>query len=482
MKAVIALAVLLAVVKAEDEEDEAIYVKTYAGSLGSEYNPDNFEAASTSTYAINKQPESVAAHPSYSIQLSDGDLLQCGDGLGGGRGWAGLYDKNANPKWFWQSNSSSFDAILGCAELDDGTIILGGTRSVSGRYEFLLVSLNPSSGAENWDSTFSLSSPNPPRSAGWATIYWVDVDKSKDLLIIGGVVDHAGPSDAMIWKSGGQQPDAGGTPFCAAIPFANLTSAPTSLSISTVHYFDASPGYSTVVSLRAEPGQGVICLLPINKKGGAISRLTYSSDEEFVEEWVKTLAVNEEVTDIAIIGDSSNRTGYVVVTTVNPGGDIEARDRDGDALWVKRYDVKDRYPAPSTNSGYWCQECWSIWTDNQKILVSCGVAILYGGDRNCDNGLWRSLIITTTFANPDQSAFSLWHSNPDENFAVEYASYGSDGEIICAIDADSGGSIVRIDSNAIVGESSTVTTTTTTVGTSDYGMIRELVILLLLVL
>jgi len=155
------------------------------------------------------------------------------------------------------------------------------------------------------------------------------------------------------------------------------------------------------VSLRAEPGQGVICLLPINKKGGAISRLTYSSDEEFVEEWVKTLAVNEEVTDIAIIGDSSNRTGYVVVTTVNPGGDIEARDRDGDALWVKRYDVKDRYPAPSTNSGYWCQECWSIWTDNQKILVSCGVAILYGGDRNCDNGLWRSLIITTTFANPD---------------------------------------------------------------------------------
>jgi len=31
----------------------------------------------------------------------------------------------------------------------------------------------------------------------------VGVDKSKDLLIIGGVVDHPGGSDSMIWKSGG---------------------------------------------------------------------------------------------------------------------------------------------------------------------------------------------------------------------------------------------------------------------------------------
>mmetsp|Transcript_29428 Transcript_29428/g.59266 ORF Transcript_29428/g.59266 Transcript_29428/m.59266 type:complete len:81 (-) Transcript_29428:463-705(-) len=77
-------------------------------------------------------------------------------------------------------------------------------------------------------------------------------------------------------------------------------------------------------------------------------------------------------------------------------------------------------------------------------MLSCGVAELEAGDLNCDDGLWRSLLVTFSFQKPTNASYQLFHIDPDENFAVEYAAFGASGEIICAIDADSGGSMVRI--------------------------------------
>ena len=77
-------------------------------------------------------------------------------------------------------------------------------------------------------------------------------------------------------------------------------------------------------------------------------------------------------------------------------------------------------------------------------MLSCGVAELEADDTNCDDGLWRSLLVTLNFHRPANASYTLFHSNPDQNFAVEYASFGAKGEMICAIDADSGGSVVRV--------------------------------------
>ena len=48
------------------------------------------------------------------------------------------------------------------------------------------------------------------------------------------------------------------------------------------------------------------------------------------------------------------------------------------------------------------------------------------------------------FQAPAKATFSLFHSEPDQNFAVEYASFGAKGEMICAIDADMGAGVVRV--------------------------------------
>ena len=132
------------------------------------------------------------------------------------------------------------------------------------------------------------------------------------------------------------------------------------------------------------------------------------------------------------------------MATVNPGAKVEAFSTEGKSLWVKDYDIKDVYPSATKDQGFWCQECWSIWALDEEVMLSCGVAELTGGDQNCDDGLWRSLFVKFNYKEPTKSSFSLFHPSPDENFALEYASYGSNGEIICAIDADSGGSIVRV--------------------------------------
>merc|ERR1712118_338931 len=96
----------------------------------------------------------------------------------------------------------------------------------------------------------------------------------------------------------------------------------------------------------------------------------------------------------------------------------------------------------------WCQECWSIATHGENIMLSCGVAELNAGDKNCDNGVWRSLLVNLNFKNPTDAKYRLFHANPDENFAVEYAAFGASGEMVCAIDADSGGSVVRVGADA----------------------------------
>eukprot|EP00931_Biecheleriopsis_adriatica_P108016 TRINITY_DN82349_c0_g1_i1.p1 TRINITY_DN82349_c0_g1~~TRINITY_DN82349_c0_g1_i1.p1 ORF type:complete len:110 (+),score=19.95 TRINITY_DN82349_c0_g1_i1:1-330(+) len=92
----------------------------------------------------------------------------------------------------------------------------------------------------------------------------------------------------------------------------------------------------------------------------------------------------------------------------------------------------------------WCQECWSVATLGEEVMLSCGVAELDANDTNCDDGVWRSLLVSFNFQQPSDASYRLFHSNPDQNFAVEYASFGHEGEMICAIDADAGGSVVRI--------------------------------------
>ena len=216
MRSVLALAVLLVFAQAgwsESaayggqgrflDEDEENYIMTYNGSVGSTYDDGNYSKASTSVYALDRMPEATAAHPNYSFVTSSGNLVMSGDNWNSGRGWASMHDKDANRKWVWQSDHNSFDATLGSAELSDGTIILGGVRDISGTWKLLLVAVDGSDGSEKWSTTFTLSSPNPPRSNGWSTIYWVDTDPDKELLIIGGVVDHQSGGATMVWKSGG---------------------------------------------------------------------------------------------------------------------------------------------------------------------------------------------------------------------------------------------------------------------------------------
>ena len=72
------------------------------------------------------------------------------------------------------------------------------------------------------------------------------------------------------------------------------------------------------------------------------------------------------------------------------------------------------------------------------------MAELDADDTNCDDGLWRSLLVKVDFQQPTDASFSLFHSEPDQNFAVEYAAYGASGDMICAIDADMGAGVVRV--------------------------------------
>eukprot|EP00966_Prymnesium_polylepis_P183050 4241627-Prymnesium_polylepis.1 len=166
----------------------------------------------------------------------------------------------------------------------------------------------------------------------------MDLDPTKELLIVGGVVDHQAGADTFAWKSGGGQPDVGGVPFLAAIPFTKLVAAPTNADIQTTHYFDNTPGYTTVVSLRADHGKGVVALLPLNPIGGSVARVTYDLTGKFSEEWVKPLSVQNQVTDIAIVGDNATAAAYIVSATVNPGAKIEALAPDGTSSWVRTYD------------------------------------------------------------------------------------------------------------------------------------------------
>jgi len=431
--------------------DDSVSVVTYNGQVGAAYDDSNYVKGSTDTYAVDEEGQAVAAHPSYGIQTPNGNLLLSGDsfGEGSGRGWANLFDDSAKLKWAWQSTHSEFDAVLGAAVLPDETVILGGARSVSKRYELLLAAIQ-SDGTEKWTTTFTLKSPTSSCTECWAAIYWVDIDRKKELLVVGGVVDHQGGAGTFAWKSGGGQPDAGGVPFLAAIPISKLDTAPTAADVQTAHYFDNTPGYTTVVSLRAEQGTGVAALLPLNPIGGAVARVTYDDSGNFNEEWVKPLTLQNQVTDIAIVGDSTKTSAYVVSATVNPGAKVEAVATDGSSAWVNSYDIKDIYPASESSKGKrnWCQECWSIATYGNDVMISCGVAELEAGDLNCDDGVWRSLLVNFNYQNPTNASYSLFHSNPDENFSVEYASFGSKGDVICTIDSDTGSSVVRVRSAA----------------------------------
>jgi len=421
-------------------------VMLYTGKLGAAYNDSNYAQGNKSIYALVEGNTSIRGHPSYSAQTPKGDLLLSGDsfGDGSGRGWANVFDENAMLKWAWHSQHTEFDAVLGAAVLPDETVVLGGTRSISGRWELLLVAVEPN-GNEKWATTLTLKPPSSSCADCWAVIYWMDVDPTKELLIMGGVVDHQPGAGTFAWKSGGGQPDQGGVPFVAAVSFSKLGTAPTTADFQTTHYFDKAPGYTTVVSLRAERGKGVIALLPLNPVGGSVARLTYDHAGNFFEEWVKPLSVQNQVTDISIVGDNSTAAAYVVSATVNPGAKIESVAPDGSSTWIRSYDIKATYPPGRTPKGQqnWCQECWSIATLGEEVMLSCGVAELDVGDTNCDDGLWRSLLVTFNYHHPGNASFRLFHSKPDQNFAVEYASFGANGEAICAIDADSGGSIVR---------------------------------------
>ena len=433
--------------KQKQAADNAPSLVTYRGRVGKAYDDSNYADADKRRFAIAEEGEDIAAHPSYAIQSPNGDLLVSGDsfGDGSGRGWANRFDASAKFKWAWHSQHTAFDAVLGAAVLPDETTILGGTRSVAGRWELLLVAVQPN-GKEKWTATLT---PKPPASSCtdcWAAIYWVDIDPKKQLLLVGGVVDHQPGVGSFAWKSGGGQPDPGGVPFLAAIPFAKLETAPTNADIQTARYFDKTPGYTTVVSFRAEHGQGVIALLPLNPLGGAVARVTYDHSNNFDEEWVKPLSVQNQVTDISIVESGGTVEAYVVSATVNPGAKIEALSPDGSSSWVHSYNIDATYPPSQTSKGRrnWCQECWSIAALGEEVMLSCGVAELEADDTNCDDGLWRSLLVTLNFHRPANASYTLFHSNPDQNFAVEYASFGAKGEMICAIDADSGGSVVRV--------------------------------------
>ena len=190
-----------------DREDDD-HLMTYNGDVGDTYDDSNYVRADKSVYAFAEEDLDVAAHPSYSIQTPAGNLLLSGDsyGDGDGRGWANLFDHNAKFKWAWHSDHSKFDAILGAAVLSDETVILGGTRSATGTWrttwELLLVAVG-SDGTEKWTTTIDLHSPNPPNKDGWSVIYWVDVDPTNELLLVGGVCDHQRGEDTILWKSGG---------------------------------------------------------------------------------------------------------------------------------------------------------------------------------------------------------------------------------------------------------------------------------------
>jgi hypothetical protein len=443
---VLGLPLLLAFSVPESQDDQPSVV-TYNGPTGKDYDDSNYVKADNRVYAMKLEGEDVAAHPSYAVQSPSGNLLLSGDsfGDGSGRGWANLFDASTKFKWSWHSQHTDFDAVLGAAVLPDESVLLGGTRSIAGRWELLLVAVG-TGGKEKWSTTLALKPPTSSCTDCWAVTYWVDADPEKELLIFGGVVDHQPGADTIAWKSGGGQPDTGGVPFLAAIPFSKLKSAPTAGDIQTVHYFDKTPGYTTVVSLRTEPGQGVVALLPLNPFGGAAARVTYDQSGNFQEEWVKPLSLQNQITDIAIVKDNATPIAYVVSATVNPGAKIEAVAVDGSSSWVRSYDIGTIYPPAKTSKGrkFWCQECWSIAARSEDIMLSCGVAELKAGDTNCDDGLWRSLLVTVPFQQPANASYQLFHSDPDENFAVEYASFGANGEMICAIDADIGGSVVRI--------------------------------------
>ena len=466
MKPLVALTVLFSITSAsgvwdpqdiasEDHlSDDTYYLLTYNGKPGETYDDSNYVKADKSKFIVTEEPNSVEGHPSYTIQTPEGDLLLSGDlwGDGDGRGWATLFDKDAEFQWVWHSSHDRFDAILGAVVLPDSSIVLVGTRDIgswwSYKWELLLVAVQ-SDGTEKWSTTLDLSSPNPPRKNGWSVIYWVDFDAAKKFLIIGGVVDHQAGAETIMWKSEGLL-DEGGVPFIASIPLSKLDSAPTIDDIHDVHYFDYSTGYTTVVSLRIEHGIGVVALLPLNPTGGALARLTYDTFGKFSEIWVKSLSVQSQVTDIAIVGTQPvgmPAEGYVVMATVNPGAKVEAVAADGSSIWIHDYNIDSIYPPATKDQGYMCQECFSIWTLDEDIMFACGIAELTGGDQNCDDGIWRSLVVTFNYKDPTNASYTLFHPSPDENFSLEYASYGANGEIICAIDADSGGSIVKINNS-----------------------------------
>lgn len=429
---------------------DAASLLTYNGVAGKTYNASKFVAADKRTFAMAEEGLSIASHPSYVVHTPAGNMLVTGDsfGTGSGRGWANLFDTSATLKWAWQSNATEFDAVLGATALPDETVILGGTRSVAGRWELLLVAIRPD-GKEMWTTTLAPRSPRRSDCARDATasncfgvIYWVDVDSEKKLLLIGGVVDFPHDQGTILWKSGGGQPDEGGVPFVAAIPFEKLATAPR--NVQTVHYFDDAPGFTTVVSLRAEPGRGLVALLPLNPFGGAVARLTYDEAGELRQEWLSSLSLKHQVTDIAIVGQPAAATGYAVTATVNPGAKVEALTHDGRSKWVRSFDINATFPPEMTPKGRrnWCQECWSIASSGDEVVLSCGVAELQPGDFNCDHGLWRSLLVRLSPEQPTDASYHLF-GKLEENFAIEYASIGASGEMLCAIDSDSGAAVVR---------------------------------------
>lgn len=216
---VLGLPLLLAFSVPESQDDEASVV-TYNGHAGKDYDDSNYVKADGRVYAMKLEGEDVAAHPSYAVQSPSGNLLLSGDsfGDGSGRGWANLFDASTKFKWSWHSQHTDFDAVLGAAVLPDESVILGGTRSIAGRWELLLAAVG-TDGKEKWSTTLTLKPPTSSCTDCWAVTYWVDADPEKKLLVFGGVVDHQPGADTIAWKSGGGQPDTGGVPFLAAIPF-----------------------------------------------------------------------------------------------------------------------------------------------------------------------------------------------------------------------------------------------------------------------